>query len=312
MKNILRIFSIAVIGMMALVSCEPIENRQEMTGSVTKEEVMKYVKVIPIQLESLEKPGTMVTSNYVSFRSDGLRALTSFTYGVGTFAGTFADSVQAFVVAGEQAVWVNILNPDGTVPSWSPVEFPVDVQEAFNVDPEWALFCGTGEKTWTWNGGEDGNALVWGNGGYRDNRQPSWWGRTLADIGTETNAEGEGKDAVMVFSANGATLTKIRTNNTTQAGTFSFDMSKRKTSAGNSPLWADESTDPAILWSIGKFYTSNVTVLVGKMQNKGEGPVNDYDILKLTEDEIVLAWPEEGDNTGDWGGCWYWMFKAVE
>jgi hypothetical protein len=328
MKNFLSIFVIVIIGIMAFASCAPIEDRMQMTGSVTEAEARAKIKVEVIPFESKINQGTMVKSNYLKFSSEGLApALTSFVHGLGTIVGTFADSVQSFVLVGEYTIYVNVLNADGTVPSWSPLEYPVTVEETFNVDPAWALLCGEGEKAWTWNGGESGEDKIWGNGGYRSDRQPSWWGRTLADIGTESNAVGEGDGAYMIFSAKGATLTKIRNNNTQQAGTFRFDMDRGKTVAGTSPLWVADfekelnedqpagaewiKIDPSLVWSKGKLFTSNTTVLVGKMQNRGEGPVNDYDILKLTEEELVLAWPEDGDvKTGDWGGCWYWMFKA--
>ncbi|MDR0232628.1 MAG: hypothetical protein LBI82_10995 [Dysgonamonadaceae bacterium] len=156
------------------------------------------------------------------------------------------------------------------------------------------LLTGGSEKTWTWDGGKN---EVFGNGAYLSDTQPSWWGCSATDISTQTETDGIG--ASMTFSATGAMVKTWQDNDTKVFGTFSIDMTKTKMNA--------EDTD---IWSIGKFYTDNVTVLMGKKMNRGEGPIYEYDIIKLNATELVLAWPEDGDSTGAWGACWFWMFKA--
>ncbi|MDR2148494.1 MAG: hypothetical protein LBE91_18785 [Tannerella sp.] len=287
MKKILGIFVIAVMGVMSFGSCDSIENREVMKGAVTEAEVRAKVTV-----EAVVRDG--VKSNYIHVNSDGLaNCVTSFKHGLGTYVGTNAV-VQGFVVPGTFDIYVNVLNADGTM--LPPIPFSVTVDECFDVAPEWELLCGTGEKVWTWDASQ---SRVWGNGGYLADKQPAWWGEPLGNINGQSNAKGEGDGATMVFSASGATLVKHRADGTVQSGTFSFDMSKTKTSAADGGTWA-----------IGKLNTTSVTVLCGKAQNKGEGPVYNYDIIKLTDTEMVLAWPEEGDGGGGWSGCWYWMFKA--
>ena len=287
MKKILGILITAVVSVMFFGSCDPIEDRQEMKGAVTEADVRAKVTV-----EAVVRNG--VNSNYIYVNADGLApCVVSFKHGLGTFVGT-NGTFQGFVVPGTFDVYVNVLNADGTM--LSPIAFPVTVDQCFDVAPEWELFCGTGFKTWTW---DNSQPLVWGNGGYLADKQPAWWGRPLAEVGSETNAAGEGEGATMIFSADGATLVKHRTDGTTQSGTFSFDMSKTKVSA------QDGST-----WSIGKFNTVGVTVPCGKAQNKGEDPVYVYDIIQLTDQQMVFAWSEDGDGAGAWGGCWFWMFKA--
>jgi len=287
MKKILGIFVTIAMGYMSFVSCDPIETPKVMKGSVTEADVRAKVTV-----ESVVRDGKK--SNYIHVNSDGLApCLTSFKYGLGTFVGT-DGTFQAFVVPGTFNVLVNVLNADGTM--LPPVAFPVTVEECFDVAPEWATFCGSGSKVWTWDASQ-GN--VWGNGGYLADTHPNWWGLPPADINTQSNATNEGAGATMTLSADGASLVKTRSDGSTQTGSFSFDMSKTKTSAADGSEWA-----------IGKFYTSNVTVLCGKAQNQGEGPVTNYDILKLDDQSLVLAWSEGGDGAGAWGGCWFWMFKA--
>jgi len=287
MNKILGIFVIAVIGVMSFVSCDPVNDREVMKGNVTEADVKAKVTVEAVVMEGKK-------SNYIHVNSDGLApCVTSFKHGLGTFVGT-NGTFQAFVVPGTFDVYVNVLNADGTM--LPPIAFPVTVEECFNVAPEWALFCGDGERVWTWDSSQN---WVWGNGGYLADTHPNWWGLPPADINTQSNATNEGAGAKMTLSADGATLTKTKSDGSSVAGTFNFDMSKTKVSA------ADGST-----WSIGKFYTTSVTVLCGKAQNQGEGPVYEYDIISLDNQHMVLAWSETGDDQGAWGGCWFWMFQS--
>ncbi len=285
MKKILGIVVIAIMGLISFGSCEPVENRDVMKGAVTEADVRAKVTV-----EAVVRDGKK--SNYIQVSSEGLApCVTSFKHGLGTFVGT-NGMFQGFVVPGDFTVEVNVLNADGTM--LPPVSFPVTVEACYDVAPEWELFCGTGEKVWTWDGSKN---WVWGNGGYLADKQPAWYGEPIGRM--EEIAPGEGEGATLTFSASGATLVKHRSDGSIQSGTFSFDMSKTKTSAADGTTWA-----------IGKLNTSSATVLCGRAQNQGEGPVYSYDIISLTDTEMVLAWSEGGDGAGAWGGCWYWVFKA--
>ena len=293
MKNFLGIFVITVIGMMAFVSCEPVENRLEMKGAVTEADVRAKIKVEVIMRESEETPGKMVKSNFINIINEGLApCVTSFTHGLGTFVGASINNLQAFVVAGEQTVLVNVLNADGT--RLDPIPFTVVVEEAFDVAPEWAIFCGDGERVWTWL--DEGR--TWGNGGYKADLAPGWWGRPASEIDGEMEGNGEG--ATMTFSATGARLIKDRNDGIQEIGTFSFDMSKKIRNANNDGDW-----------SIGHMSTSQVTVLNGQRMNDGNGPLYEYEILKLSDEELVLGWPT-GDNidAGGWSEAWFWVFRA--
>jgi len=68
----------------------------------------------------------------------------------------------------------------------------------------------------------------------------------------------------------------------------------------------------------GRITTNKVTVLFGKGAD-GQAPnaaVMIYDILKLDEDYLMLAWPNNmvgsNYNYGAGDGCTYWFFKAVK
>jgi hypothetical protein len=61
-------------------------------------------------------------------------------------------------------------------------------------------------------------------------------------------------------------------------------------------------------WDVGTLTTTNTTVINGIYPNNDNAVVENFYILKLDEDELVLSSPEPGV-TGDWGTAWFWMFK---
>ncbi len=157
---------------------------------------------------------------------------------------------------------------------------------------EWALLCGKEEKTWVWD--DTAPEGPWGNGGYKGNTMPGWWVVKLEDI--DAQAPGEGAGASMTFSAVGARLTKKYSDGTSAAGTFGFSSMNR--------IIYDDS---GAIWSKGKIKTKNVSMLCGQSPNEAGAPVYSYEILKLTEDKMVLSYPEPG--VSSWGTAWFWMFR---
>ena len=49
-------------------------------------------------------------------------------------------------------------------------------------------------------------------------------------------------------------------------------------------------------------------MLCGKSPNEGNAPVYSYDILKLDDQKMVLAYPEPKSKA--WETAWFWMFRA--
>jgi hypothetical protein len=92
-------------------------------------------------------------------------------------------------------------------------------------------------------------------------------------------------------------LVKNRTNDTSVAGTFSYDMNITR------DRWNYK--------SIGQLTTADVTLLSPRCTQTSV-TVNTFDILKLTESEMVLGYPSAGDNTGQSGAATYWYFVAIE
>ncbi|MDR0536904.1 MAG: hypothetical protein LBH04_02475 [Tannerellaceae bacterium] len=281
MKKVTELFMIMVVAI-GFIACEPAEVRQELTGATTMDKIDRYVSVTA-EMRNGKR------SNYILLKSDGIDALSSFDYGAGTYVGT--NGKIKVVAKGDMEIKFIALNADGTKLEKL---FTVNVEELYDVEPEWELFWGEdGSKTWTW----DAQAkAVWGNGGYLANTAPEWWTVSLTDMDGQTPGEGDGASMTFSIKKGSGALTKTKANGATEQGTFSFDMSKTTTG------------DDGSIWAIGKLSTKGVTVLSGKQPNNAGAPIYQYDILKLTADELVLAFPEPG--AAAWGTAWYWMFRA--
>lgn len=280
------IYSLLII-LAAFYACDPIEDRDSNSLPITADEL--EVTATPLQVNG-------VNSNKVVLENHS-PVLSEWNYGVGVTTKA-ADTI-LLVVTGTTNIQFTGLNPDGSTIT---KEIPVTVDElTFEVAPEWGYLCGSGEKTWVWDDEARDDGRIWGNGGYLGSTGPDWWGRTTADITEESGYDGYDSGAYMVFSLNGASLTKSSSNGSkTEVGSFSFDMSKT-TGDGNGGLWAK-----------GKLNTKNVNVLAGVQQNvAGKPKVYEYDILKLDDDKLHVAWATTGV-TSAWGEAWFALFKAEE
>ncbi|WP_321518180.1 hypothetical protein [uncultured Bacteroides sp.] len=269
-----------LVGAALLVACDPIEDRDTMTGAITADQ-------LKISAKPVVKDG--VNSNYIELNSEGNPCLSSWDYGFGILANT--KGTVKVMMAGDNEIVYSGMNPDGTIIT---KKITVHVDKLYDVEPEFALLCGDkGTKTWVW---DDTMGTPWGNGGYKGNTSPGWWKCSVDDIETQAVGKGylgDGKNGSMLFSLKGMKLTK--SDGTT--GSFSFDMSKKTTVADGS------------VWGIGKLYTKSVNVLLGIQPNQSNAIINEYDILKLDATHLYLACPESA--AGDAGsGCWFWCFKA--
>jgi predicted small secreted protein len=159
------------------------------------------------------------------------------------------------------------------------IDHPVAVQ--------WALFAGTGTegKTWTWDGTA---SAVYGTGGYLAKFVPNWT--------SVTQDKTDQPDGYMVFDLNGgANFTRYNGDGTiAEKGTFSFDMSSTKTDP-----------DDNSQWSIGVLKLTGASVLNGYIYGT-TNPLYQYDILTLTDDQMVLCAAPDG--TAAWDNGTFWLF----
>ena len=261
-----------------LSACQPVEIRQELKGGITESQL--NISAVP-QIRDGKN------SNYIDLNSDGNACLSSWDFGVGLFVGT--KGTVKVMMKGPNDIIFTGLNADGTMISKT---LTVQVDELYDVEPEWALFCGpTGEKNWVWDNTVAG---PWGNGGYKGNTGPGWWVVSINDL--DGQAPGEGAGASMTFTIAGSRLIKNYNDGTSQQGSFTFDMSKITLDDGGN------------VWAKGVLNTKNVTVLCGISPNDDGENVYSYDILKLTDEQMVLS-HKDNDTAASWGEAWFWVFK---
>jgi len=289
MKNIRNIL-VVIAAMLVVVSCEPIENRNELKGKVTDDDIAKYIK-IEQEIRNGKK------SNFFTFASDGLKANVQFKHGLGTVTvSSMGKKVQCFVVAGNQEIIVRVLNPDAS----EIVEkiYPYTVEEAFDVAPQWAMLCGTGSKTWTWD--ESADPDCYGMGDVFANT-PGWW---VPAWGADTLDELEWKGATMTFSAIGAALTKTRTNGSKAVGQFGFNMYVEP--------------KPTFKRSKGQFTTVGTTILNAKNYMDSHDIENKFEIIDLSNNKLHLITIDmAGRDTynaeaAGWGQATHWIFVPVK
>lgn len=280
-KSIIYAFCILAI---TLVACEPIEERDSIGGAISADKL--DVKATPIVVNG--KNGNMVILENHS------PVLSAWNCG-GAVSSKSYDTVMV-VKTGAIEVAFTGLNPDGTKITKN---FTIQVDVLSTLPTEYKnLFGdptqGITSKKYVW---DETAGAVWGNGGYLGNTSPGWWTNDKAAMDKE-DAD-YGSEGYMIFDLNGMTLKKSNAAGTkTETGTASLDLSSKKLD-GNGAVWAS-----------AKLITKNVTVLKGVAPNGGNAPVYDYDILKLTDSKLVLAWPEPG--SGAWGTAWFWMFRKAD
>jgi len=280
-KSIIYAFCILAI---ALVACEPIEERDSIGSAISADKL--DVKATPIVVNG--KNGNMVILENHS------PVLSAWNCG-GAVSSKSYDTVMV-VKTGSIDVAFTRLNPDGTKITKN---FTIQVDVLSTLPTEYKnLFGdpsqGITSKKYVW---DETAGAVWGNGGYLGNTSPGWWTNDKAAMDKE-DAD-YGSEGYMIFDLNGMTLKKSNAAGTkTETGTASLDLSSKKLD-GNGAVWAS-----------AKLITKNVTVLKGVAPNGGNAPVYDYDILKLSDSKLVLAWPEPG--SGAWGTAWFWMFRKAD
>jgi hypothetical protein len=195
--------------------------------------------------------------------------------------------VVRFLVPGTYKVKITALTAGGIVNDEKTVTVTKADPQAFQ-EPQWQWLTNKAAgKTWIW---DDTQAGPWGNGGFKGCNAPCWWVVSKSDL----NGRGVGSDE-MTFDLNGGRNLTLKAASVPSAGTIkgTFDLKFDVFKEG---------------WDVGKLTTTNTTVLNGIYVNNSNAVVENFYVLKLTADQLVLSSPEPGV-TGDWGTAWFWMFK---
>ena len=267
-----------LVGGMILLfgACKPIENREE-AGAVVP--ATDFVFTITND----------ATNDYILYLDNKTpEVMFSWDYAWGVSRKQH-DTVK-MLVPGTYTVNITATTAGGIVTTTKVVTVTKSDPTAFQ-EPQWTLIANLAAgKTWIW---DDTQAGPWGNGGFKGCNAPCWWVVSKSDL----NGRGVGSDQ-MKFDLNGGrnlTLTAASVPALYKGvtkGTFNLDFSVYK--AG---------------WDVGKLSTTNVTIINGIQVNPPwtNQIENNFYILKLTADQLVLCAPEPG--SGDWGTAWFWMFK---
>ncbi|MDR3057780.1 MAG: hypothetical protein LBU84_06525 [Prevotella sp.] len=272
-KSIIYFILLAVMTFMA---CDPVVDRETISGAITVDQLDVSATLVTVDGKRANKVIVVNHSPVLSNWECGVLSSSKQT-----------DTVLLFK-QGLNEIEFTGLNADGTKITKT---LTVDVEEmSFSVPPEYAMLFGEGEKEWTWK-----SDLSWGLAGYLGTVEPGWWWQPGSERG-EQDAPGETIGASLVFSIKKAALTKLRNNGTEETGRFTLDMTKIK-------LMEDEKT----VWAKGELNTIGTTVLCPYFFNSDPiEMVSTYDIIKLTEDELILAYSPAG--TKAWGDCYFWVF----
>ena len=265
----LTIFSLALF-----VGCDPIVDVQNVNNTITSADQLQAT------VSQVMYNGYKTNKVYVHCTSP---VNCQWTDGVNTMCSS--DTALVLLIKGAQSITVNTMTLDGTLLS---KDFNVTVDSMrYPVAPQYAFFCGSGAKSWTW---ADSNCF--GNGGGTDTK-PAWWILNPGDLAgqyTGKNLPADGLGASMQFVLKGKKLIKTSVGGATVTGKFTFDMTAGK--AG---------------WSIGTLTVTNTNILGGYDFNAtGFTPWTVYNIISLDANKMVLGAQEHAPNSN----YWYWVFKA--
>lgn len=270
MKNIMILT--LLMAALSFVACDPIEDRAEMTGSITADQIQATVTVEQIDGQNVNKVKFSCSSPISCQWSNGVDTKTG------------ASGEMSLFLLGENTVTLKGLCADGSIVE---KEFPVNVDKIhYAIDPTYGLLFGSGEKVWKW---AETDCL--GNGGWRADQQgPEWW--KLDPAAVEEQMPAEGGNATMKFSLVGK---KIEFSNG-KSGVIDFTMGD----ACFDGWYGTFSSTCGVL--CGKVF-NDCYLPAGSMITK-------YQLVSLTEDRLVLAWCEDETNK-EWSGTgWWWVFEA--
>lgn len=159
------------------------------------------------------------------------------------------------------------------------------------IQKEWTLFAGSGTegKTWTWDIDGTGG-VVYGTAGWLTQDAPAWDVKPLDQL--------EDRDCSLVFDLNGgANVSKVDANGKViEKGTFSFDMSATK-----------KNPDNGAQWSIGQLKLNGVSMLSGHAFYDASNVVTTFEILKLSDNELVLCYNLQDADA--WTDATFWMLR---
>lgn len=285
-----RIIYLIAGAALLFAACDPIEDRIDAGSVLSESELSAFVKVtvtgnnVTIENTAPETVSFMKTS----FGQQSNKNKDTFYI---PLKNTYTATVTAYCAGGPVTV-----SKEFQIAQNDPTYF---------ADPFWQLLTNdTAGKSWVWALDFPGGK-VWGIGPYLASTSGDWWAPAVADL----PGQGATLTDEVVFDLNGGLNFKvINSVGTTKepavpgngTGTFNMDLGE-----ANHVMNADGNA----VWSYGKITFTNHTIPLGIEPNTSGKPLHyKFDILKMTNDELWLAFPEPGV-TWAWGAAWYYKFK---
>ncbi|MDR3252192.1 MAG: hypothetical protein LBT35_01305 [Tannerella sp.] len=258
------------LGAALLMACDPVENRDELKGSITADQL--NVTATPLVVNG-------VRSNKIILENHS-PVLSSWNYGTGTTSKAYDEVL--VTATGDLTIQFTGKNGDGsTITKDIIVNVESIVFEVTGMD----LFIGDGSKTWVFDAFTDNNH-PYGIGGAVNDKSATWWGPEYGEF--------DEWDAKLTFSLDGgAIITKTLADGTQQKGTFSFNLSKKVSG-----------------WSEGILTLKGATIPHAVSINNAAGDAYEFYIITLAEDQLVLAnvsgngVPDSPDGEAN-----FWMFR---
>lgn len=274
MKNLY--YSIITLVLVSLfVSCDPIVDEKGVGELITSADQIEATITPIIQNGKNTNKVKVHCTSPVSCQ---------WTDGVNTYTTT--ETEMTLLLPGKQTLTLSAMAADGKIYE-KKFEYNVELM-FYPVPPQYAYFCGSGEKKWTWADKE-----CFGNGGGSD-QGPAWWKLNPADIKEQCEGKKlplDGVGATMQFVLNGKKMIKTTMDGVVYEGKFNFDMTNGVTG-----------------WSLGTLTFANTNILCGYDFNDAKHAAwTTYNIIYLDDKKMVLGAQEHAPNTN----YWYWVFKAL-
>lgn len=157
-----------------------------------------------------------------------------------------------------------------------------------------------GKKYWLWDIVTESGRSTYGYGGNDGNGYPAdegripnrWWYTS-----PESLSDAEGSFAYMVIDSEANCVTYSEAGQEVRKGMITI-----------SGFNAARRTDG---WSVGRFLTDSPATLWPYSQWSSDA-ITEFDILQLTEDELILAHNEGDTTTGSNGTYYWWHFRSVD
>jgi hypothetical protein len=279
-----EILYIAIAALLIFAACDPMEKRNELGPVYSETELSNYmtVKVNGNYVTLVNKAPSVISYWSTDFGNQSNKDSVTFRI---PLANTWTATLTAFCAGGKVTVskTFNIAQND----------------EDYYSSPYWNLLTnGTAGKTWVWASDIPGGK-VWGNGGHMGSAAPAWWTLTVDDI----VGQGGGPGDEITFNLDKkqnliVTMPGTDRKPGTGSGTFDIDLTSTLTVSDT-------------IYSLGKITFTNWTIPLGFEPNTSGKPLHYvFNILRLTENELVLEFAEPGSKDTPWGGVgWFYMFK---